>query len=288
MFMARARTRWLIAAVAVLATLVMTFVSAPSLRVAQADSNRPQTYLALGDSVAFGMNPLVDPTNASNFVGYPTPVAAALKESLTNAACPGESSGHFLSLSAPDNGCEGWRFYLNYPLHVSYDTTQMQFADSYLKSHPKTLVVSIDMGANDLFVLEHSCNEAVACILAGLPNMLTTLGANLNTIYSHIRTLDDYHHKLVALTYYSTDYSDTTTTYVISQVNQVVAQRTLAWGGVVADGFGAFAAASTPYGGDTCAAHLRIPLPTGGCDLHPSVAGRNLLAQAIVNALRPD
>ena len=102
--------------------------------------------------------------------------------------------------------------------------------------------------------------------------------------------MDHYHHKLVALTYYSLNYSDPIGTSVISQVNQVVAARTLAWKGIVADGFGAFAAASTAFGGDTCAAGLRIVLTTSPltCDIHPTPAGRDLLAQAIVNALRPD
>jgi hypothetical protein len=261
---------------------------------ALAASNRPQEYLALGNSVAFGFNP--DPSlasNANNFIGYPTPVAAALKESLTNPSCPGETSSHFISLTGSDNGCG---FYSNhFPLHVAYSTTQLAFADGFLQSHPKTLVVSIDIGANDLFVLENGCGGAstpaeIKCILDGLPAMLATLSANLDTIYGHIRNLDGYHHKLVALTYYSLNYSDPTGTFLISQVNKVVANRTLAWGGIVASGFDAFAAASTAFGGDTCAAGLRIVLVASPltCDIHPSPAGRDLLAQAIVNALRTD
>ncbi|MGD0863350.1 MAG: hypothetical protein ABSA21_11420 [Candidatus Limnocylindrales bacterium] len=118
--------------------------------------------------------------------------------------------------------------------------------------------------------------------------MLATLSANLDTIYGHIRNLDGYRHKLVALTFYSPNYSDPMETAVISQVNQVVADRTLAWGGIVADGFGAFAAASSAYGGDICAAGLRIVVSSSPltCDDHPSPAGRDLLAQVIVKALR--
>jgi hypothetical protein len=268
--------------------VAVTVVAHPA--TALAASNRPQEYLALGNSVAFGFNP--DPSlasNANNFIGYPTPVAAALKESLTNPSCPGETSSHFISLTGSDNGCG---FYRNhFPLHVAYNTTQLVFADGFLQSHPKTLVVSIDIGANDLFVLVNGCGGNVGCIQAGLPGMLATLSANLDTIYGHIRNLDGYHHKLVALTYYSLNYSDPVGTNVISQVNQVVANRTLAWGGIVASGFDAFAAASTAFGGDTCAAGLRIvltPPPSLTCDIHPSPAGRDLLAQAIVNALRTD
>jgi GDSL-like lipase/acylhydrolase family protein len=288
------RMRWLVAAVALLATLAATLLAGPALHSALADSNRPQAYLALGDSVAFGFSPLADPSNADNFIGYPNTVAAAIKENLTNAACPGETSSHLIDLTSTiDNGCGTWR--QSFPLHVDYSTSQLAFADGFLQSHPKTLVVSIDIGANDLFVLQNGCGGAttpaeIQCILHGLPTMLATLSANLDTIYGHIRTLDGYNHKLVALTYYSLNYSDPLTTNVISQVNQVVASRTLAYKGIVADGFGAFKAASTGFGGDTCAAGLRIVLTSSPltCDIHPSPAGRDLLAQAIVNALRPD
>ena len=266
--------------------VAITVVSHPDKALAA--SNRPQEYLALGNSVAFGFNPLLDKSNANNFIGYPTPVAAALKESLTNPSCPGETSSHFISLTGSDNGCG---FYSNhFPLHVAYNTTQLVFADGFLQSHPKTLVVSIDIGANDLFVLVNGCGGNVGCIQLGLPGMLATLSANLDTIYGHIRNLDRYNHKLVALTYYSLNYSDPVGTSVISQVNQVVANRTLAWKGIVASGFDAFAAASTAFGGDTCAAGLRIVVVSSPltCDIHPSPAGRDLLAQTIVNALRTD
>jgi len=286
--MLHTRIRWFITAVALFVTLATTLLAGPALSSAQAASNRPQEYLALGNSVAFGFNPLLDPSNANNFIGYPTPVAAALKETLTNASCPGETSSHFISLAGSDHGCGAYR--LNFPLHVSYKTSQLDFTDVFLQSHPMTLVVSIDIGANDLFVLQEGCGGSVSCILSGLPAMLATLSGNLDTIYGHIRNLDGYRHKLVALTYYSLNYSDPVGTSVISQVNQAVAARTLAWGGIVADGFGAFAAASTAFGGDTCAAGLRIVVVSSPlkCDIHPSPAGRDLLAQAIVNALRPD
>ncbi len=289
--MLHTRMRWLIAAVAILATLATTLLAGPALRSALAAPNRLQEYLALGNSVAFGFNPLLDKSNADNFIGYPTPVAAALKESLTNASCPGETSSHFISLAGSDNGCGAYRG--NFPLHVAYSSatqTQLEFADGFLQSHPMTLVVSIDIGANDLFVLVNGCAGQTVCIQSGLPGMLETLSTNLDTIYGHIRNLDGYRHQLVALTYYSLNYSDPSGTGLISQVNKVVADRTLAWGGIVADGFDAFAAASTAYGGDTCAAGLRIVVMSSPltCDIHPSPAGRDLLAQAIVNALRTD
>jgi hypothetical protein len=206
--MLHTRLRWLIAAVALVATLATTLLAGPALHSTRAASGPPPPYLALGDSVAFGYSPLVDPSDPHNFSGYPTPAARALKESLTNAACPGETSSHFISnaVGVSDNGCGDFR--ASYPLHVAYSGTQLAFADSFLTSHPTTQLVSINIGANDLFVLEKQCGGSttptqIQCIQTGLPAMLQTLGANLTTIYSHIRTLDGYHSQLVALTYYS-------------------------------------------------------------------------------------
>jgi len=290
----------LIAAVVLVATLATTLLAGPALRSTLAASGPPPPYLALGDSVAFGFSPLVDPTDAHNFSGYPTPAARALKESLTNAACPGETSSHFIDLTGSDNGCGAFR--AKYPLHVAYSGTQLAFADSFLTSHPTTQLVSINIGANDLFVLQRTCLGNINCIKNGLPGMLNTLAANLNTIYHHIRTLDGYHNQLVALTYYSLNYSsaNSTNNSIIMALNVVVAQVTLAAGGKVADGYGAFAAIATAsFGFDSCAARLLIEVSSSPltCNIHPSYpgdngleshadTGRDVLGQAIVNALR--
>jgi hypothetical protein len=234
---------------------------------------------------------LVSPIDEDNFIGYPDTVAKALKLRLTNAACPGETSSHLVDLAGTDNNCGFWR--ANFPLHATYTGTQLAFADAFLKSHPKTLVVSIDIGANDVQALVNGCGgmatpAQVKCIQDGLPAVLATLSDNLDTIYGHIRNLDRYHHRLVAVTTYSTNYGDLQLTGVISMFNQVVAERTLAWRGIVADGFGSFAAASAATGGDACAAGLLIAVSSAPltCDSHPSPAGRDLLARAIVSALR--
>src|SRR5664280_2567755 len=67
------------------------------------------SYLALGDSVAFGYNPLLDPRSGpAQYVGYPDLVARALHLRETNAACPGEATGGFTNRrSDNDNGCDG-------------------------------------------------------------------------------------------------------------------------------------------------------------------------------------
>lgn len=258
-----------------------------------AAANRPAEYLALGDSLAFGYSPFVNPTNPDNFVGYPEALAPLLRDRVTNASCPGETSSHFISLTGADHGCGDWRFGYGLPLHTSYATSQLAFADAFLQSHPKTQLVTIDIGANDVGALRDAClltADPMGCVVAGLPDMLATYAANLDTIYRHIRVVDGYRHKIVALAFYSPDYADAATTWAISQVNAVLADRTLAWGGIVADGFASFAVAAGPYGGDTCAAGLRIVnlAPPPACDDHPSAAGRDLLAQTILRTVRAD
>src|SRR5215470_9602627 len=169
-FMRHTRMRWLIVAVALVATLATTLLAGPALRSALAVSNPSPPYLALGDSVAFGYSPLVDPSDPHNFSGYPTPAARTLGENLTNASCPGETSSHFIDLAGSDNGCGAFR--ANSPLHVAYSGTQLAFADSFLTSHPTTQLVSINIGANDLFVLQRTCLGDITCIKNGLPVML--------------------------------------------------------------------------------------------------------------------
>ena len=130
------------------------------------------TYLALGDSVAFGYVPpqavpAPDYSDPRSFVGYPEDVARALHIRVSNASCPGETTASFLVPGAPSNGCEnspgssvGYR--TEYPLHVPYRGTQMQYALKYLAVHRHTRLVTIDIGANDVFLCQETTADACA------------------------------------------------------------------------------------------------------------------------------
>src|SRR5580658_2753429 len=136
--------------------------------------------LVLGDSVAFAYiaSAGFEYGNPENFVGF----ANRLDDTFKNAAdagCPGETTGSFLSSTAPDNGCRAYR--ANFPLHVAYSGTQLDFATSYLKRHRDVRVVTITLGANDGFLLEDACASQpnpTACIEAGLPAVLGTVAHN--------------------------------------------------------------------------------------------------------------
>ncbi len=243
-------------------------------------------YLALGDSVAFGYitQDGYDYLNPDNFAGDPGDVAEALGMSAVNAACPGETSGSVLSATAPDNGCHAYR--ASFPLHVGSSGTQLAFATAFLQAHPETRLVSVQLGANDAFLLEKACGYLASCIQAGLPALLASVAANLDTILRDLRGVG-FHGVLMVVNYYSLDYADQAGTAATQALNAAVTSHAQADGAVVADAFTAFQqAAQTPFaGGDTCKAGLlnASPQNQSACDVHPSRSGQELLAQTIEN-----
>ena len=252
------------------------------------------TYLALGDSVAFGYVPpqAVPAPNyrsANSFVGYPEDVGQALRLGVWNASCPGETTASMLVAGAQSNGCEnspgspiGYR--TQFPLHVQYQGTQMEYALKYLAVHRHTQLVTINIGANDAFLCQETTQDGCA---SEFPDVLKEVMANLGAIYHQIRDVAHYQGLLVALTYYSLNYSDPTQVGLTEELNNAIATVTEAAGGTVADGFGAFAGPSAAFGGDPCAAGLLIKLPDGTCNIHPSPKGHQLLAQAIETVVAP-
>ena len=147
----------------------------------------PRPYLALGDSVVFGFITQAgfEYVNPTNFIGFPDYVGRDLMLNDVNAACPGETTASFLSATAPDLGCRAFRSQA--PLHVSYGSTQSSFALSFLAKHRRTRLVTILLGANDLFLLEDACAGDQTCIANGLPQVLATISANIATILGEIR-----------------------------------------------------------------------------------------------------
>jgi lysophospholipase L1-like esterase len=251
------------------------------------------TYLALGDSVAFGYVPpdavpAPDYLDPSSFVGYPEDVAQALHIPVSNASCPGETTASFFIPGAQSNGCEnspgssvGYR--TEFPLHVQYAGTQMRYALRYLATHRNTRLVTVDIGANDVFLCQETTADACASP-AELQGALKKIQVNLAIIYALIRDVARYHGPLVALTYYSLSYSDPAQVAGTEALNSAIASVTEKFGGKVADGFAAFQGPSLAAGGTPCAAGLLIKVP-GGCNIHPSPAGHQLLAKAIEDVI---
>ena len=245
-------------------------------------------YLALGDSVAFGFTPPeVTPVakyfNAANFIGYPEMVAAETELKDNNASCAGEATGGFISLaSTNDNGClTGYR--RNFPLHVAYTTSQLDYAVHFLKTHRNTKLVTINLGANDVFHQLDLCNNNPTCFGTALPGVLKTIKHNLQHIFGALRAAG-YHGQIVALTYYALDYGPGQTAGTI-ELNQTMIDAAKGFHVRIASGFDAFAPLAKAHGGSACAAHLIILLPSGKCDVHPTQLGHSLLADAILDTI---
>jgi lysophospholipase L1-like esterase len=243
--------------------------------------------LALGDSVVFGYITQAGYAyvNARNFVGYPDYLAGALEQDAVNASCPGETTGSFLSSSAPDNGCRQFRKAA--PLHVPYAGTQLEFATAYLKKHHDVRLVTIGLGANDGFLFLAGCSATPnpqQCIAAGLPGALHAVGLNMATILGKLRATG-YWGPIIIANYYSTDYSDAAGTGLTAALNNAIGAAATTYSAAVADVFTAFKSiASSPLvGGKTCHAGLLNvnPQNQADCDIHPSQSGQQLIAHTI-------
>jgi lysophospholipase L1-like esterase len=247
----------------------------------------PRPFLALGDSVVFGFinNAGFEYVNPANFIGYPDYAGRALKLTDFNAACPGETTGSFLSASAPDNGCRFFRSLA--PLHVPYSGTQSSFASTFLATHRQTRLVTVMLGANDVELLETACTGDPTCIANGLPQVLAVVTQNMATILGVIRGTG-YKGLIIVENYYSLDYTNPTATETTVLLNQAVTAPAATFGAVVADVFSAFqsAVSNSFAGGNTCRAGLLNASAANQftCDTHPSQSGQQLIAQAVESA----
>jgi lysophospholipase L1-like esterase len=155
------------------------------------------TYLALGDSLAFGysqakFNSLYPNENPAAYnTGYVDDFGKVLKLvhprlQVVNDGCPGETTDSLI------NGPCAYQF--SFPLHHPYvggpSSSQLSDALAYISAHPGTInPITIDIGANDaLGLIEKTCNFEPACIAAGAPAVFAHVGANLGQILSGLRT----------------------------------------------------------------------------------------------------
>jgi lysophospholipase L1-like esterase len=134
------------------------------------------------------------------------------------------------------------------------------------------------IGANDGFLCQATTADKCA---SELPGVLTKISANVKTILSQIRGAGGYRHQIVIVNYYSTDYTDPVQNAQSQALNQAMDSAAKPFHVAIADGYGTFQRAAAQAGGNTCAAGLLTTLTTGGCGVHPSVAGQELLAGAV-------
>jgi lysophospholipase L1-like esterase len=291
------RTWRLAASSAAIAALICVGVTVPvASSLAAAGHTAPSSaaapsgpwYLALGDSVTFGYREsnTVPPPNyekAASFVGYPEDVGPALGWHVANASCPGETSASLIVEHVQSNGCEnspgggpGYRTY--FPLHVHYTGTQLQYAVQFLRSHPTTRVVSLMIGANDAFLCEETTTDDCK---SELPGVLKQISANVADILTVIRHEAGYKGEIIILNYYSLDYANPADNAGSQALNLAMDRGAKPFNVHIANGYAAFKNAAEHSGGDSCTAGLLTQLSSGGCGVHPSVAGQAVLALAV-------
>jgi lysophospholipase L1-like esterase len=186
---ARAR---LLAGVAVLVAL-----GALALAPAAGATGVGTTYLALGDSLAYGyhqaqfQNELKEKgfVEAANFDdGYVDDFGAALKLAnpklaIINDGCPGETTETFIKGSGVGPAyCAGGPTGTPFPkafLHHAYPGTQLEDALAVAKQ-PGVNTITIDLGANDILqFLGHTC---------GFPATFTCTPAEIEAEIGHVAT----------------------------------------------------------------------------------------------------
>ena len=278
--------------------LVMLTDGVPSVTGAATNPQQP-VYLALGDSVTFGYReptttPAPDYKNQASFVGYPEDVGSALGWRVINSACPGETSASLIDQHAQSYSCENTApgaavaYRVAFPLHVSYSGSQLAFAVGYLRAHPATRLVSLMIGANDLFVCQATTSDK--CV-SEFPAVLKKISANVVTILRSVRQNGRYGGQLIVVNYYSSTYAapgqpssfDET---VINALNKAVDDAAGPFRVTIAPGFSAIGNAAQFSAGNSCTAGLITQLSVGGCGVHPTPAGQAVLAVAVASVIR--
>ena len=283
----------LLGLICVLALVVVA--SAAAKPVAGPPVVKGSKYLALGDSVTFGYEepqvvPPPDYNNAKSFVAYPEMIGQELRLKVANAACPGETSSSFINVNAQSNGCEnapnnGPAYRKLFPLHVKYSGSQLAYAVNYLRENRNVRLVSLMIGANDLFLCQEQTSDG--CLNSREQQAtFAKVSSNVRKILSAIRNKAGYRGQIALVNYYSLDYSSPQINAIVSGLNEALDKPGKPFGVLIANGFVEFQSGSRIFGGDPCKAGLLTSLSTGSCGVHPSYSGQALLGQAVLKAAR--
>ena len=192
------------AAVVAAAALAACSGSAPSHPVAAglaAQAKAPPVYyLALGDSLAQGVQPNAAGISVETPDGYPDQIYAALRRShptlrLVKLGCPGETTVTMINGGICHYG----------------SGSQLKAAEAFLQQHRaqehsanehrgRVLLVTLDIGANDPEACsgQPSFSQLAACAVKGIPSAVTHLG----TIVDGLKAAAGPDVRIVGMNYY--------------------------------------------------------------------------------------
>jgi len=250
-----------------------------------------ETYLALGDSLAFGYTQATfnslnreGDAAAENPVafdkGYVDDLGRLLQRyrpgvEIINDGCPGETTDSFIEGPCP--------YELDYPLHHPYfggtHASQLSDALHYLKTHRgRVSPITLDIGANDaLKVIYTACERAPACIAARAPALFAHLAANLGLILRRLRA-DDPGGRIIVLGVYDPfGAAIAGIAQFFTELNAVDAAQARKVGARFADPLPAFNPALLET-----ATLCRLVAVCGDGDIHPTYAGYEVLAELLL------
>ncbi len=236
----------------------------------------------------------------SKYIGYPEIVAGILHRQLSNASCPGETTSTFLETAPPSDYYPGFycvppesqvfvpsnngEIQLNYFVPYHDEADQLAYAVAFLKANPRTKLVTIDIGLNDVGLVQINCANTPQDCQSELATALATVGQNLAAIFSGLRATG-YQGPIVAVDAFSFNYSDAVESAAISAFNTVTEQAATPFGVTVADLYPLFEHPAAAFSGDTCAAGVLVKLSNGTCDTHPNLLGQALIASVVIQVL---
>jgi lysophospholipase L1-like esterase len=179
---------------AAIAALTACSSPAPSHPAAANIATKPKApptyYLALGDSLARGVQPDAAGTSVETADGYADQVYAALRRShptleLVKLGCPGETTVSMINGGICHYG----------------SGSQLKAAAAFLRQHRgRVLLVTLDIGANDPEACsgQPSFSQLAACAVKGVPSAVTHLG----TIVDRLKAAAGPGARIVGMNYY--------------------------------------------------------------------------------------
>ncbi len=271
----------------------LLFALAPAT-LATSHSNGPpfhlfgpkQHYLALGDSLAFGVQPncippVLVPANCTH--GYVNDLFQILQnegtKDVTNFGCPGESTSTFINGGCPF-GPPGF--------------VQLDFAVKFLLANPgKVSPVTLDIGSNDL--LPDITLTPSGCTLdtSKFDDQLKTLDSNLKgTILPALQGALTVNGRvtgsIVMMNYYDAFQNVCPITVPFVQtLNQHLADDVSGFG-IIVDVFGAFGGAPTPPNPLICKYTWMCTPPPLGPNIHANDLGYSVIADTFAAAIPKD
>ncbi len=286
------------AATALASCLLLALLAACTLVLAgpaAAAATAPPFDLAVGGSGSVGFQPTLDhPHGAPTASGYADDLAAREAArwpglTLVRVGCPGTTT-----LSMVGGGG-----------HCSYrDGTQLRTALDFLRTHPSTTLVTVDLGFNDVVRCLHDMAVNTACIASGM----AAVQSQLPQILAALREAAPAGTQIVGLGHYDPYLGDDlhgpaghafaqASLAVIDRLNDVMRAAYARAGIPMADVAGAFDLGDTspvtvPGLGTVptdvarvCALTWMCTAPPMGPNQHPNDAGYRAIAGALAGAL---